>query len=191
MDLSRYTHFIIPSFEGSGLDSQVEKLKEFVREGGTIIGYRYTSKWLKKNKFIDIEFLKKELIAKDISFENKDKFTGAQLTSGAIFNTKLDKSHPINFGFQNENLPFFRNTNLYIKPNKQSYNNPIQYTANPLLSGYVTKENLELLKNSVPFQTQKMNRGRVIILTDNTNFRAFWYGTNRILTNALFLSDKM
>ena len=28
-------------------------------------------------------------------------------------------------------------------------------------------------------------------LTDNTNFRAFWYGTNRILTNALFLSDKM
>ena len=191
VDLSRYTHFIIPSFEGSGLDSQVEKLKEFVREGGTIIGYRYTSKWLKKNKFIDIEFLKKELIAKDISFGNKDKFTGAQLTSGAIFNTKLDKSHPINFGFQNENLPFFRNTNLYIKPNKQSYNNPIQYTANPLLSGYVTKENLELLKNSVPFQTQKMNRGRVIILTDNTNFRAFWYGTNRILTNALFLSDKM
>ena len=191
VDLSRYTHFIIPSFEGSGLDSQVEKLKEFVREGGTIIGYRYTSKWLKKNKFIDIEFLKKELIAKDISFENKDKFTGAQLTSGAIFNTKLDKSHPINFGFQNENLPFFRNTNLYIKPNKQSYNNPIQYTANPLLSGYVTKENLKLLKNSVPFQTQKMNRGRVIILTDNTNFRAFWYGTNRILTNALFLSDKM
>ena len=191
VDLSRYTHFIIPSFEGSGLDSQVEKLKEFVREGGTIIGYRYTSKWLRKNKFIDIEFLKKELIAKDISFENKDKFTGAQLTSGAIFNTKLDKSHPINFGFQNENLPFFRNTNLYIKPNKQSYNNPIQYTANPLLSGYVTKENLELLKNSVPFQTQKMNRGRVIILTDNTNFRAFWYGTNRILTNALFLSDKM
>jgi hypothetical protein len=191
VDLSRYTHFIIPSFEGSGLDSQVEKLKEFVREGGTIIGYRYTSKWLKKNKFIDIEFLKKELIAKNISFENKDKFTGAQLTSGAIFNTKLDKSHPINFGFQNENLPFFRNTNLYIKPNKESYNNPIQYTANPLLSGYVTKENLELLKNSVPFQTQKMNRGRVIILTDNTNFRAFWYGTNRILTNALFLSDKM
>ena len=32
---------------------------------------------------------------------------------------------------------------------------------------------------------------RVIALTDNTNFRAFWYGTNRILTNAIYLSDKM
>ena len=191
VNLNRYTHIIIPSFNGTALDSQVEKLKKFVSEGGTLIGYRYTSKWLSKNKLIDLKFLNKELIAKEINFENKDKFTGAQLTSGAIFNTKLDRSHPINFGFQNENLAVFRNTNIYIEPHNQSYNNPIQYTASPLISGYVTEENLELLKNSVPFQTQKMNRGRVIVLIDNTNFRAFWYGTNRILTNALFLSDKM
>jgi hypothetical protein len=90
-----------------------------------------------------------------------------------------------------KNLAVFRNTNLYIKPHKQSYNNPIKYTNNPLLSGYISEENLELLKNTVPFQVQRMGRGRVIVLTDNTNFRAFWYGTNRILTNALFLSDKM
>jgi hypothetical protein len=60
-----------------------------------------------------------------------------------------------------------------------------------LLSGYISEENLELIRNTVPFQIQQLGRGKVIILTDNTNFRAFWYGTNRILTNALFLSDKM
>ena len=190
-DLSRYTHFIIPSFSGSGLNAHVEKLKEFVSEGGTIIGYRNTTRWLEKNDFIELEFLSQELVAEDVSFENKELFSGAQLTSGAIFNTKIDRSHPINFGFQNENLAVFRNTNLYIKPDKQSYNNPIKYTNNPLLSGYISEENLELLKNTVPFQVQRMGRGRVIVLTDNTNFRAFWYGTNRILTNALFLSDKM
>ena len=190
-DLSRYTHFIIPSFSGSGLNAHVEKLKEFVSEGGTIIGYRNTTRWLEKNDFIELEFLNQELVAEDVSFENKELFRGAQLTSGAIFNTKIDRSHPINFGFQNENLAVFRNTNLYIKPDKQSYNNPIKYTNNPLLSGYISEENLELLKNTVPFQVQRMGRGRVIVLTDNTNFRAFWYGTNRILTNALFLSDKM
>jgi hypothetical protein len=190
-DLSRYTHFIVPSFFGSGLNSQVEKLKEFVNKGGTIIGYRNTAQWLEKNKFISLEFLNNELTAQDVSFENKSKFRGAQLTSGAIFNTKIDKSHPINFGFQNETLPIFRNTNLFIKSHKQSYNNPIQYTSDPLLSGYISEENLELIRNTVPFQIQQLGRGKVIILTDNTNFRAFWYGTNRILTNALFLSDKM
>ena len=191
VDLSQYTHFIIPSFSGSGLNSHIDKLKEFVQEGGTVIGYRNTSKWLEKNEFIKLEFLNQDLTARDVSFENKEKFRGAQLTSGAIFNTKIDRSHPINFGFQNETLPVFRNTNLFIKPHKQSYNNPIQYTSNPLLSGYISEENLALLKNTVPFQVQRRGRGKVIVLTDNTNFRAFWYGTNRILTNALFLSDKM
>ena len=190
-DISQYSHFIIPNFYGSGLNSHTEKLKEFVQEGGTLIGYRSTSKWLQKNDFIKLEFLENSLTAKNISFKDKDNFRGAQLTSGAIFNTNIDRSHPINFGFQNSTLPIFRNTNLYIKPHQQSYNNPIQYTSNPLLSGYISEENMELIKNSVPFQVQQLGKGRVIVLTDNTNFRAFWYGTNRILTNALYLSDKM
>lgn len=191
VELSRYTHFILPSFSGSGLNAHKEQLQEFVEEGGTLIGYRSTSKWLSKNGFIDLEFLDQGLIAENISFEQKEQFRGAQLTSGAIFNAKIDRSHPINFGFQQENIPLFRNTNLFIKPDQQSYNNPIQYTHTPLLSGYISKENLELLKNSVPFQIQRKGKGKVLIMTDNTNFRAFWYGTNRILTNALYLSDKM
>ncbi len=191
IELSSYTHFIIPSFSGSGLNAHKEQLQEFVEEGGTIIGYRMASKWLSKNDFIDLEFLDQGMIAENISFEEKEQFTGAQLTSGAIFNAKIDRSHPINFGFQNENIPLFRNTNLFIKSDKQSYNNPIQYTQKPLLSGYISEENLALLKNTVPFKIQRKGKGKVIVLTDNTNFRAFWYGTNRILTNALYFSDKM
>ena len=191
IELSSYTHFIMPSFSGSGLNAHKEQLQEFVEEGGTIIGYGMVSKWLSKNDFIDLEFLDQGMIAENISFEEKEQFTGAQLTSGAIFNAKIDRSHPINFGFQNENIPLFRNTNLFIKSDKQSYNNPMQYTQKPLLSGYISEENLALLKNTVPFKIQRKGKGKVIVLTDNTNFRAFWYGTNRILTNALYFSDKM
>ncbi len=85
----------------------------------------------------------------------------------------------------------FRNTNIYIEPDKNSYNNPIQYTNNPLMSGYISEENLKMLKNSVPFQVQKMGKGRVIVFTDNTNFRAFWYGTNKLLMNAIFFGGMM
>ena len=191
VDLSRYSHFIIPNFSGSGLDPHIDLIKEFVNEGGTVIGYRYTTKWLNKNEFINLDFLEGNIIAKNISFENKDAFKGAQATGGAIFKTKIDRSHPINFGYQNTTLPIFRNTNIFIKADENSYNNPIQYTNDPLLSGYISEENLGLLKNTVPFKVNKMGKGRVIVLTDNTNFRAFWYGTNRIITNALYLSDKM
>ena len=40
----------------------------------------------------------------NINYINKSKFYGAQLTSGAIFNTTLDLSHPINYGFYKNNL---------------------------------------------------------------------------------------
>jgi hypothetical protein len=191
IDLSRYTHFIIPSFSGSGLDNNLEQIKKFVKDGGALIGYRQATKWLDHKEFIDLEFLKQNPKAVGVSFEDRAKFRGAQVTGGAIFNTKIDRSHPINFGYLNQNLPIFRNTNLFLKADKDSYNNPIQYTSTPLLSGYISQENIDLLKNSVPVKINKMGRGVVIALTDNTNFRAFWYGTNRILTNAIYLSDKM
>ena len=36
-----------------------------------------------------------------------------------------------------------------------------------------------------------MGKGLVILFTDNTNFRAFWYGTNKLLMNAIFFGDIM
>ena len=126
-----------------------------------------------------------------VSFEEKSLNSGAQVIGGAIFEATLDRSHPINFGYKNDKLALFRNTTIFIKPNKRSYNNPIQYTENPLLSGYISAPNLAFLKNSVPFQVQKMGKGRVIVFTDNTNFRAFWYGTNKLLMNAIFFGNQM
>ena len=188
IDLSAYSHLIIPSFSGTRLNNHVDEIKRFVKEGGVLIGYRETIKWLNEYDFIKLDFLNQSPIAKNISFEDKDNFEGSQETGGAIFKVNIDRSHPINFGYLNSTIPIFRNTNLYLKADKQSYNNPIQYTPDPLLSGYISKENLQLVKRSVPFKISRMGHGRVIVLTDNTNFRAFWYGTNRILTNAIYLS---
>jgi hypothetical protein len=78
-----------------------------------------------------------------------------------------------------------------MEADKNSYNNPIQYTANPLMSGYISKPNLEELANTVPFKKAGVGSGNVIYFTDNTNFRAFWYGTNKLLMNAIFFGDEM
>jgi hypothetical protein len=80
---------------------------------------------------------------------------------------------------------------LFLTPDKQSYNNPIQYTKSPLLSGYISKRNLDSLALSVPFKVKRYKSGNVIAFTDNTNFRAFWYGTNKLLMNAIFFREEM
>ncbi|MFX0558126.1 M14 family zinc carboxypeptidase [Maribacter sp. CXY002] len=192
VDLSKYTDIILPSSNGNAIDkSSTSNLKEWVKNGGTLIGYRNVAEWFAKNEFMKLKFKKDTLVAKNISFDQKRDFNGAQVTGGAIFESILDRSHPINYGYKNSDLALFRNTNVYIEPDKDSYNNPIQYTANPLLSGYISEENLELIKNTVPFQVQRMGKGRVVAFTDNTNFRAFWYGTNKLLMNAIFFGEMM
>ena len=191
IDISKYTVIIAPN--SRGLDKKsIEKLQKWVRDGGTLIGYRSAAKWLSANKFINIEFESANFdTIKDVSFEAKSLKSGAQVIGGAIFEANIDRSHPINFGYKNDNIALFRNTTLFMKADKKSYNNPIQYTNNPLLSGYISKENAKVIKNTVPFKVQRMGRGRVVVFTDNTNFRAFWYGTNKLLMNAVFFGDKM
>ena len=191
VDISKYTAIVVPSSSNLGKNAE-EKLKTWVQNGGTLIGYKKTAKWLAKSKFISLEFDKTKMdTINDVSFENKSLKSGAQYIGGAIFEANVDRSHPINFGYKNEKLALFRNSTLFIKADKKSYNNPIQYTLNPLLSGYISKENAKVIKNTVPFKVQKLGKGRVIVFTDNTNFRAFWYGTNKLLMNAIFFADKM
>lgn len=190
VDLNRYTHLIIPS--GRLDKSAVEKIKTWVRNGGVVVGYKNTARWLASNKMINLDFDSPKFDKiEGVSFEDRSLQSGAQVIGGAIFEAKLDRSHPIAFGYKDDKIALFRNSTMFIKPDSRSYNNPIQYTSNPLLSGYISEENAAVIKNTVPFKVQRYGSGRVAIFTDNTNFRAFWYGTNKLLMNTIFFGDKM
>ncbi|MCM4157683.1 M14 family metallopeptidase [Gramella sp. AN32] len=190
-DLSKYTDIIIPNTWKGLEDADAKKLEDWVKNGGTLIAYRNTVNWLNENKFITFETKENKLEAKEISFEEAGDFRGAQGIGGAIFEAHIDRSHPIAFGYKDDKIALFRNTTIFIKPDKQSYNNPIQYTKNPLLSGYISKPNLDSIAETVPFKVEGLGHGKVILFTDNTNFRAFWFGTNKLLMNAIFFGKEM
>ena len=191
-DLSKYTDIIVPNSWGTSLTkSDALKIKNWIKQGGTLIGYKNIGKWFDKHEILKIDFKTKKDTARSISFDQKRDFFGAQVIGGAIFETKIDRSHPIVFGYKNEKLPVFRNSTLFMKPDTNSYNNPIKYTNNPLLSGYISDQNLLELKNTSMCKIGTLEKGKVIYFTDNTNFRAFWYGTNKLLMNAIFFGNEM
>ncbi|MGB1232205.1 MAG: M14 family metallopeptidase [Winogradskyella sp.] len=190
-DLSRYNTIIMANSYSGLDDTNTAKLKSWVKNGGTLVAYRNALRWLNTKDVLKIDFKKKALIAKNISYEQRSDFRGAQVIGGAIFETKLDRSHPINFGYKNDKLAMFRNTTLFINADKNSYNNPIQYTKKPLLGGYISKQNLDSLSNSVPLKIGRFGSGKIVAFTDNTNFRGFWYGTNKLLMNAILFRDEL
>ena len=191
LNLEKYTHFIFPSFTGDLSSKTLNKIKSWIEKGGTLILYREAIKWAKRNHLIEIEIIENELIAENVDFVDRINFKKAQSISGAIFKANLDRTHPINFGIENNSISLFRNTDIFIKPDNESYNNPIKYDKNPLISGYTSKENLKTLSNTVPFKIQSIENGRVIIMTDNTNFRGYWIGTQHFLANMIFYSNFM
>ena len=192
INLSKYTSLILVNGSYSGINEKVTaKIDQWIQNGGSLIGYQDAIKWLNETKITTLELKSKKSDAKSVSFEQEDDYKGAQEVAGAIFETKLDLSHPINYGMPRNILPVFRNTSIIIEPNKNSFSNPIQYTENPLISGYISKPKLELLKKTVPFQFIKKGQGNILYFTDNTNFRAFWLGTEKLLWNAIFFNKLM
>ena len=188
IDLAKYSHLVLPDYNSNSLDN--EQIENYVNNGGNLIAYRNSINWISDN-INEVDFLTNELVAEDIPFDKIEAFFGAQQTGGAIFKSSIDKSHPINYGIESNYLPLFRNSNIYMSKSKQSFDNPISYSTNPLMSGYVSEENLSLLERSVPFKLIRKGKGKIMLMTDNTNFRAIWFGTNRIFLNMLFHSNIM
>jgi hypothetical protein len=71
------------------------------------------------------------------------------------------------------------------------YANPLMYTARPLASGFISKANELKLRNTAAVDITDVGTGRIISMVDNPNFRAFWYGTNKLFLNSIFFGQLM
>ncbi len=167
--------------------SAKEKIKNWVSDGGTVIAWKNAAKWLADQKISKASYLKQEAdTTSNYAYGDRNKLSGAQVIGGAIFEAKADLSHPLLYGYTRPNVPVFRNHQLIMERSKNPFTNPLMYTENPLLSGYISPQKLEKLRNTPAVDISHVGSGRVISYTDNPNFRAFWLGTNKLFLNAIF-----
>jgi len=186
INLERYNVLIVAGSPDIG-QSGIENIRIWNRKGGTIIGYEGGNQWLSRNKLAEIEFVPAPVSKlKEGIYADRSVASQARQIPGTIFESRLDLTHPLCYGYTSDRLPVFKIGNTVAKKDANIYNNPAVYTSNPLLSGYCTGDNLELIKNA-PFVS--VHGSRIISIYDNTNLRAIWYGTNKIFMNALFFGQ--
>ncbi len=189
-NLAQYNTIIMVNGNYSKL--KTDKLKDWVTNGGLIVATKSAGKWLAKNEISKVKYAE---VKKDSTVQRpynlKDRYNGAQYIGGAIFEARADLTNPLFYGYTSTAIPIFRNSTAMIERNKNAYANPLMYTANPLMSGYISDKNLAKLKNTAAVQIDNVGKGTVITFTDNPNFRAFWYGTNRMFLNAIFFGKEI
>ncbi len=167
-----------------------QRISNWISDGGTLIALGSAIQWTRDAELASPEIASGAEVRRAAVLPYADAVANRALNliSGAIFEADVDATHPLCYGLSNK-LPVFRDSRIVLRISSDPYNNPVRYTEKPLLSGYCSEENQRSLQGKPSVQVHTRGRGRIILLTDNPNFRAFWYGTNRLFTNAIFLGQ--
>ncbi len=189
-NLNRYNTMIMVSGNYALLDKAVtDKIKAWVQNGNTLITIKNASEWVIKNgltkeKLLVVDSAKGTPARKD--FDMAVHIEGAKGIGGSIFRIDVDTTHPIGFGFTNRKVSVYRNGVTFLQASANPYSTVAQYTASPLIGGYIHHTSLKKVSNSAAILVGTEGSGRVIMFSDNPNFRGTWYGTNKLFLNALF-----
>ena len=203
ISLDRYNTIIMVNGNYAGLTSgSVDKLRRWVADGGTLILNRSAVNWASRAGLVNVDYRSAGDFSDDgpatsaqgdgslKSYIDVQAERGAQVIGGSIFRVNVDITHPLFYGYRNTSMPVFRNTATMIEPPSNSYAMPMQYDLqSPLISGYISPQNLERIKGTAGIVVGGSGSGRIIMMTDNHAFRAFWFGTNKILANSIFFGD--
>lgn len=197
VNLRDYTAVVFPQGAYSSIsEGGWEQTRDWVRSGGTVIAVGSSSQFVAEkiagdssettDDNDDESESETDESPKQKPFDSASKERALQLISGAIFNTKIDLTHPLFYGFQDEKLPVFRNHTTFLRLSDNPYCNPAVYDSEtPHLAGYCSDENVEKMRESGAIVVKPFGRGRVILIADDPNFRAFWHGPNRMFLNSI------
>ena len=193
--LNKYTTLIVPPGNYNAVSENTkEKLKLWTQNGGVIIGFENALSWL-QNIGLGKFPVKKDEENQDAltarPYSKIDEYLGAVKTNGAIFEVSVDLTNPLLYGYYEPNMSLFKSNNIFIEKSKTAYANPMVYGNSPLLSGYIHKSNYDKLKNSSALGVTIVGQGRVIGFTESIAFRAFWFGTNKLLMNAVYYGQSI
>ncbi|GAA0361225.1 M14 family metallopeptidase [Bowmanella denitrificans] len=192
VNLNDYSHLIMVGGSYSDVaDKTVQKIDGWVKDGGTVVGIRDGAKWAGQ-KLLDLSPVRiskgKLASAPRIDYADKEHAEAQDIIGGAIMAGDLDISHPLGYGYTQRLIASQRNTLLAFEPPKNPFATVVKIADKPLLSGFASEENQQQLAGKAMLVAEPKGKGAVILFTDNPNFRAYFYGTEKLFMNSLFFS---
>jgi hypothetical protein len=201
-DLNKYNTLILPEGSYTLSKSLLEKLNQWVRNGGKVIAIgRALSNFTDKSGFglksaVDEKAKKKvEEEAKERSLEaiydaHSDRRRNSLRSNipGSLFFLDVDSTHPLGYGLGDTYISL-RKDEVHF-PLNPAISNVIRHPVDsvPYL-GFSGSEITPKLKNTMVFGVEYIGRGKAVYMVDNPLYRGFWYNGLFLFGNALFQVD--
>ena len=185
--LDRYNTIILAHAQPSVDAKTIEALKEWAKDGGSIIATKRSINWLNGQGMIKLKprsFYNKRSEQK--AYNKVSTVSGSRVLGGAILEAEMDMTHPLTYGYPDDKIAMFRRGTSFYDPTSNANATPIRYTSKPILSGYVPRGMEASIAKSAAVTVHKLGSGTVICLQDSPAFRGYWYGGHRLLSNSIF-----
>ena len=212
VDLAHYTHVVLTNPLVQASDQFIDKLQSFVQNGGVLWAQgAATIGWLNDKALTTVHWRETKALAaskeatslatqggteafeallpKRLPYAEASDEAAFKLVRGVILEGQIDTTHPLGYGYTEDTLPMFRRNARFMARSENAYSTPVLYSETPLLSGYMSAENQALAAGSASLVVDAQGKGAVVLALDAVTFRAFWWGTQKLLLNALFFGD--
>lgn len=192
VDLDNYTTVILPggSYPEWG-EEDVASLRSWTEKGGVLIACESAAGWAARNHFGTSTF--KDPVPSDSSrylrYEDRGKESAIQGIGGMILRAQLDNSHPLCYGYSGQELAIFKQGTRVANPLGGKYQEPVLFAPEPYLSGWISQENLQRVREAPVLSVQQLGQGKLISFHEAVNFRGFWMGTHKLFMNAIFFGE--
>ena len=179
-------------------EREMKKLMEWVSAGGRLIAVEGALNKLKDSDYSSLSSYvnddakkaaekndkEREEAARLVAFEEQEREFIKGFAPGAIYKVKMDKTHPLAFGYGDTYYTLKTGSNkvAYLNGN----NVGIVINKEDLLSGFAGQYAKEDMAESLVFGVENKGRGQIIHIVDNPLFRSFWQNGKLLMVNAMF-----
>ncbi|EPR72065.1 Peptidase M14, carboxypeptidase A precursor [Winogradskyella psychrotolerans RS-3] len=190
INLDKYHVLILPNgnYRKVFTDDNMTKLKVWVRTGGKVIAIDGALRSFAGKDGFSLNYKKQEddVEKKDnlTAYADREREYSNNLITGAIFNAKVDNTHPMAFGYDDNYFTLKLGSTAYSLLDS-GYN--VAYLNNTkVYSGFAGQNALKSLDQTLVFGEEHMGNGSFIYMVDNTLFRSFWENGKLFLVNSIF-----
>ena len=201
LDLSKYNVLILPdgrySTETAPGEGAVERLRDWVRRGGTLIAVKGGAVWASSDK---VKLLASKLVRQNVSRAEAETDSGAGDKSpepeteppasvpGAFLKTTVYGDHWVTFGIKSPLSAFFEGNLIFSPLSPTKGRNLVTFARTDddlLVSGFCWPRTLELLGEKPYVLYQSLGSGHIVAFADDPNFRAMYPELQRLFFNAV------
>ena len=193
--LDAYTSLVLAGGNyGDWSEATVGALRRWVEAGGSLVTFGSASQWVIEKKLADGLA---EVPAKDADdsgradFGARRELLAEDRISGNLVSADADISHPLAFGVPRRAIVVNKETDVVLPAAKDRFSTVVRIDDAPRVNGFLSPRNRARLPGAPWAVVAATGRGNVVLFADDPAHRKYWRGTERLLLNALLLSDQL